>query len=39
MLRQVDWSLRHHQAAIAQNYIQRSTALLHEILARLPHFT
>jgi hypothetical protein len=31
----VDWSLRHHQAAIAEEYVQRSTALLQEVLATL----
>jgi hypothetical protein len=35
VIRQVDWSLRHHQAAIAEQYIQRSTALFEEISARL----
>lgn len=36
VLRQVDWSLRHHQTAIAEQYVQRSAALLQEVLARLP---
>jgi aminoglycoside phosphotransferase (APT) family kinase protein len=34
VLRQVDWSLRHHQEDIARRYIQRSEALLQEVLAR-----
>jgi hypothetical protein len=36
VLRQVDWSLRHHRADIAEQYIQRSAALLTEVFTRLP---
>jgi len=35
ILRQVDWSLRHHEAAVSERYISRGQALLAEIEARL----
>ncbi len=35
ILRQVDWSLRHHEASVAGRYIARGQALLAEIEARL----
>lgn len=35
ILRQVDWSLRHHEASISDRYIARGQALLAEIEARL----
>jgi hypothetical protein len=35
ILRQVDWSLRHHEAAVSDRYISRGQALLTEIEARL----
>ncbi len=35
ILRQVDWSLRHHAASVSDRYITRGQALLAEIEARL----
>ncbi len=35
ILRQVDWSLRHHEASVSERYIARGQALLEEIAARL----
>ena len=35
ILRQVDWSLRHHAEAVSARYIARGQALLAEIEARL----
>lgn len=35
ILRQVDWSLRHHDTSVSERYIRRSQALLAEIEARM----
>jgi hypothetical protein len=35
ILRQVDWSLRHHEATVSNRYIARGQALLAEIENRL----